>query len=188
MLTELFLNPLFWISIYSIGYIISIIVISSSKRATKIQNKIPKLLTKIFIPLVFILPILILPFTKGQKITISTFFALVIGIPLLTLNFYIKIIAQKQIGKLPGLKTKGKLIATGIYSIIRHPLYLSNGFLALGLAIVFKSLYAFLFSIAYFLLFLPIIYFEEKNLLKKYGKEYTKYKRKVPWKIIPWIV
>ena len=175
-------------SIYLIGYIISIIVLSSSKRATKLQNKIPEPFVKIFILSVFMLPILILPFTKSPKIPISTINALSIGIIFLIANFYIKIIAQKQIGKLPGLKTKGKLITTGIYNIIRHPLYLSNGFLALGLAILFKSWYAFLFSIVYMLLFLLIIHFEEKDLLKKYGKEYEKYKKKVKYKIIPWVI
>ena len=181
-------NPLFWISIYLVGYIISIITISSLKRLKKIQTKFPRSFLKIFILLVFMLPILILPFTKGPQLPISIIPALIIGIILLILNFYIKVIAQKQIGKLPGLKTNGKLITTGIYSIIRNPLYLSNGFLALGLAIIFKSLYAFLFSIVYFLFFLLIIYFEEKDLLKKYGEEYKKYKKKVKYKIIPWII
>lgn len=181
-------NPLFWIGIYLAGYIISIMIISSSKRATKIQNKIPKPLIKIFILLIFILPILILPFAKSPKIPISTITGLSIGIIFLTINFYLKITAQRQIGKLPGLKTKGRLITTGIYKFIRHPLYLSNGLLAVGLAIFFRSWYAFLFSIFYMFLFLPIIYFEEKDLLKKYGKEYIKYKKKIKWKMIPWII
>lgn len=39
--------------------------------------------------------------------------------------------------------------------------------------------------IPYFLSFLLIIHFEEKNLIEKYGKEYLEYKRKVPWRMIP---
>ena len=101
------------------------------------------------------------------------------------INFYIKALAQKKIGAIPALKTKSKLVTTGIYGIIRHPLYLSNGFLALGMAILFKSMPALLCSIPYFFLFLPIIYFEEKNLLKKYGQDYEEYKREVPWRMIP---
>jgi protein-S-isoprenylcysteine O-methyltransferase Ste14 len=30
-----------------------------------------------------------------------------------------------------------------------------------------------------------IIYFEEEDLLAKYGEEYEEYKKKVPWRIIP---
>ena len=103
----------------------------------------------------------------------------------MVINFVVKIISQRQIGVSPALKSKGRLVTTGIYGVIRHPLYLSNGLLAIGMAILLKSMYAFLFSIAYTFLYLPIIYFEEKDLLAKYGTEYKKYKRKVPWKMIP---
>jgi protein-S-isoprenylcysteine O-methyltransferase Ste14 len=39
---------------------------------------------------------------------------------------------------------------------------------------------AFLFSFIYFFSFLPLIYFEEKNLLEKYGEEYQEYRKKFP--------
>ena len=93
--------------------------------------------------------------------------------------------AQKKIGTMPALKSKRKVITTGIYSVVRNPLYLSNALLAFGMAALFNSLYGFLFSILYTILYLPIIYFEEKDLSKKYGKKYEKYKRKVRWKMIP---
>lgn len=65
---------------------------------------------------------------------------------------------------------------------------MSNGLLAIGMAILFKSLYALLFSVPYFLSYLLIIYFEEKDLLKKYKEEYKKYKKEVSWKILPRII
>jgi len=52
----------------------------------------------------------------------------------------------------------------GPYGIVRNPLYLSNGLLAMGMAILFRSLYAFLFS---------------------NGGEYLDYRKKVPWRMIP---
>ncbi|PIP12413.1 MAG: hypothetical protein COT45_01465 [bacterium (Candidatus Stahlbacteria) CG08_land_8_20_14_0_20_40_26] len=85
-------------------------------------------------------------------------------------------------------KSKAKLSTTGIYGVVRHPLYTSNGLLALGMAILFKSMCALLFSIPYALLYLFIIHFEEKNLLERYGEEYKEYKRKTPWKMIPKVI
>jgi len=188
MLNNFLNNPLFWIGIYLIGYIISIVVLSLKGTLTKIENKIPRSLIRIFILLTFIAPPIALPFAKGPKIAIPLSIALTLGTILLGINFYIKILVQKQLGVMPALKSKGKLITTGIYGIVRHPLYLSNGLLAIGMAVLFRSMYALLFSIPYLLLYLPIIYFEEKDLLEKYKEEYKEYKKKVPYRAIPKIV
>lgn len=199
MIHNIWLNPLFWIGIYLIGYSITIAVLSISGMQTKVENKIPKPLVRIFVFVTFVVPPVILPFTsldskhlteftKSPKIAIPTPVALTVGTFLLGMNFVIKILAQRQIGLSPALKSKAKLITTGIYGIVRHPLYMSNGLLAIGMAILFKSLYALLFSIPYFLAYLLIIYFEEKDLLEKYEEEYKKYKKKVRWRILPKII
>jgi protein-S-isoprenylcysteine O-methyltransferase Ste14 len=185
MLNSFLSNPLFWIGIYLAGYTITIVVLSLRTILTAVENKIPKSLIRVFLLLTFIVPPVALPFTRGPKITISTPITLIVGIILLALNFYVKAISQRQIGVIPALKRKEKLVTTGIYGILRHPAYLSNGLLAVGMAIFFRSIYALLFSIPYFLFFLPIIYFEERDLLQKYGKEYQEYKKKVPWRMIP---
>jgi protein-S-isoprenylcysteine O-methyltransferase Ste14 len=185
MLNNLVTNPLFWISVYLIGYITVIIALSLPKTLTEVENKIPKLLLRIYILCTFIAPPVALPFTKGPKIPIPTYIALTIGIFLLGMNFVIKILAQRQIGPFPALKSKAKLVTTGIYGTVRHPLYMSNGLLAIGMAILLKSMYALLFSIPYSLSYLLITYFEERDLLKKYGKDYQEYKKRVPYRIIP---
>ena len=92
---------------------------------------------------------------------------------------------QRRYGKSTKNVGASKLVTTGVYGIVRNPLYLSNGLLAMGMAILFRSLYAFLFSIPYLLSYLPIIHLEEKDLLGKYGGEYLEYRKKVPWRMIP---
>jgi protein-S-isoprenylcysteine O-methyltransferase Ste14 len=164
MLTGFYTNPLFWMGLHLVGYVITIVVLTLPRVSNSVENKIPKPLTRIFILLTFIAPPVILPFTKGPKIAISTPIALTAGILLLVINFAIKIVAQRQIGVSPALKSKEKLIMTGIYGTVRHPLYLSNGLLAIGLAILLKSTFALLFSITYTLLYLQIIHLEERNL------------------------
>ena len=140
-------------------------------------KKIPKALLKVYILSVFIVPPVALPFTKGPKIAISEPVALTVGTALLVISFIIKILAQKEIGAFPGLKRKAKLVTTGIYGIVRNPLYMSNGLLAIGMAVLFKSMYALMFSIAYSFSYLLVIHFEEKDLLEKYGDEYGEYKK-----------
>ena len=181
-------NPLFWISVYFIGFIIAIIILSLPRLFTGVEKKLPKILLKVYILSVFIAPPMALPFTKGPKIAIPAYVSLSLGVFLLVINFVIKILAQKEIGAFPGLKRKGKLVTTGIYGIVRNPLYMSNGLLAIGMAVLLKSMYALIFSIPYSLSYLLIIYFEEKDLMKKYGNEYHEYMKKVLYRIIPKIV
>jgi len=188
MLNNFWSNPLFWISVYLAGYITTILVLSLRKVSAKVENKIPKPLIRIFILLTFIAPVIVLPVTKGPKIAIPTLASLITGIIILGISFIIKILVQRQIGVSPALKGKAKLVTRGLYGIVRHPLYMSNGLLAVGMAILFKSIPALWFSIPYFLSYLPIIYLEEKDLLEKYGDEYQEYRKKVPWRLIPKII
>jgi protein-S-isoprenylcysteine O-methyltransferase Ste14 len=79
-----------------------------------------------------------------------------------------------------------KLVISGIYSKIRHPLYA-------GLILVFLGYFFFSGSVtaavhlACLLVYLPFgIYFEEKNLIDLFGDQYKVYRIKVP-AILPWI-
>jgi len=188
MLNNFWTNPLSWIGIYLIGYVITIVILSLPEGLSKIRNKIPKFLIRVFVFFTFIMPIIVLPFTKGSRIAIPMPAALIVGITLLGISFLIKILAQRQIGVSPVLKSKTKLVTKGLYKIVRHPLYMSQGPLAMGMAVLFRSTNALLFSIPYFFSYLLLIYFEEKNLLKEYGEEYLKYKKKVPYRLIPKII
>lgn len=101
MLTDFYTNPLFWIGLYLVGYIITMVVIRSYSMQKRTENKTPKSLMRIFILLTFVAPPLVLPFTRGPKMAIPTPVALTVGILLLSINFIIKIVAQRQIGVSP---------------------------------------------------------------------------------------
>ena len=151
----------------------------------KIENRVPKILVRIIILFIFIVPPVAVPFTEGPKATIPDPVSVSMGLSLLIINFIIRILAQKQIGKFPISNPKRRLVTTGIYGLIRNPLYASNCLVAVGMAILFKSLYALLFSIPYFFSYMLIIYFEEEDLLARYGEEYEEYKKRVPWRMFP---
>ncbi len=77
------------------------------------------------------------------------------------------------------------LNSTGVYSIIRHPLYLGNFFMWLGIALFtanFWFIIAFLFM--YWLYYERIMYAEEEFLREKYGNTYVVWAEKTP-AIIP---
>lgn len=80
MLNNFWNNPLFWISVYLIGYIIVMVMFVSPRVLSKVENKMPKPFIRIFALLTFIFPIIALPFTKGLKIAIPTSVALTVGI------------------------------------------------------------------------------------------------------------
>ena len=114
IMSNILTNPILWISVYFSGFIIAIIILGLPGLFAGVEKKLPKALLKVYILSVFIAPPMALPFTKGPKIAIPAYVSLSLGIFLLVMNFVIKILAQKKIGALPGLKRKAELITTGI--------------------------------------------------------------------------
>ena len=74
-----------------------------------------------------------------------------------------------------------ELTTAGPYSHIRNPLYIANGIIGVGIALL-SGLYDMIpiFLLVFFLLYHPIIRAEERFLSKKFGKKYTDYCQKVP--------
>ena len=93
------------------------------------------------------------------------------------------LIAFRRYGEVP----KGKkyfeaatIVTKGIYSVVRHPQYLSYMLLAAGFACLRQSLIIVLCA------FLAILFFylqakqEEQQLLRVFGEEYRSYMKRVP--------
>jgi protein-S-isoprenylcysteine O-methyltransferase Ste14 len=72
------------------------------------------------------------------------------------------------------------LNTTGIYAIVRNPLYIGNFFMFTGLVIVFSNVFAaFIFALFLILQYYFIILSEENFLKEKYGEPYEAYCRQV---------
>ena len=72
------------------------------------------------------------------------------------------------------------LNTTGIYSIIRHPLYLGNYLIWLGISIYTFNLYFLIFMSLFFWLFYKRIMFAEECFLEsKFGEEYLLWSKNV---------
>ena len=84
-----------------------------------------------------------------------------------------------------GRNTSGGQIAdvlnvTGIYSIVRHPLYVGNFFMWLGPVLFLRSAwFTVVFGLIYWLYYERIMFAEEQFLRKKFGEAYDKWSEKV---------
>ncbi|AMD18118.1 isoprenylcysteine carboxyl methyltransferase [Methanobrevibacter sp. YE315] len=79
-----------------------------------------------------------------------------------------------------------KVIDSGLYGLVRHPMYTSTIFLFLSMPLVLDSLFSFIIMLTY-----PIIIFfrirNEEKVLENELEGYSEYKEKVKYKIIPFI-
>lgn len=79
-----------------------------------------------------------------------------------------------------------KVIDTGLYGIIRHPMYSATLLLFLSMPLVLGSLYSFIIFLAYPFIIAKRIKGEEE-LLEKELDGYIEYKQKAKYRLIPFI-
>lgn len=84
-----------------------------------------------------------------------------------------------------GRNTQGQLAeqlnTTGIYSMVRHPLYLGNFLMYFGIAMLVCDLgFACIFILTYWLYYERIMYCEEQFLQRKFGATYTEWASHTP--------
>ena len=79
-----------------------------------------------------------------------------------------------------------KVVSTGLYGIVRHPMYTATILMFLAMPLVMGSWWAFLVMIPYVLAIVARIK-DEETLLTKELERYQEYKEKVRWKLIPYI-
>jgi protein-S-isoprenylcysteine O-methyltransferase Ste14 len=78
------------------------------------------------------------------------------------------------------------VVDTGLYGIVRHPMYSATLLLFLSMPLVLGSLLSFVIMLSY----IPIIVKRirnEETVLEKELKGYTGYERKVKYRLIPFV-
>ncbi len=104
-------------------------------------------------------------------------------IPIL-LSTYINFVARRDLARYwtPFASTgkEQKLVKTGIYAKVRHPIYLSGLILSLGFTFIAGNLYGLLFFILSLVAFVTRIKKEERELITKFGEEYKQYAKETP--------
>jgi len=79
-----------------------------------------------------------------------------------------------------------KVVSTGVYGFVRHPLYLGGMLLFFGAPLLLGSLYGFIIGAYLSILFVVRIMGEEKMLLDDL-EGYAAYTKKVKYRLIPYV-
>lgn len=101
--------------------------------------------------------------------------------------FYAEVLRENiYLSRTVEIQEDQKVIDTGLYGIVRHPMYTVTLFLFLSMPLVLGSVFSFLIL----LLYIPIIRKRIKNeekVLEQGLQGYLEYEKKVKYKIIPYI-
>ena len=109
----------------------------------------------------------------------------IIGIGLVVFGIYLNYSAKRK-SRLFDMVTENRLITTGVYGIVRNPVYSAILLVCTGVIFIVNNVVLFIVPIIcwiYITVFLILT--EEKWLVELYGQEYEEYCKKVN-RCIPW--
>ena len=93
---------------------------------------------------------------------------------------------NRYLSRIIEVQENQKVVDTGLYGIVRHPMYAATIFLFLSMPLILGSIYSFIIFFVY-----PIIIGKriknEEEVLEKDLEGYSEYKKKVKYKMIPYI-
>jgi protein-S-isoprenylcysteine O-methyltransferase Ste14 len=149
--------------------------------------KAPTVVQKLIVPWAMV-PLWVLPLAPQPRLTFVPLAAAVpVGLVCVLTALVIWVGALRVIGFIPGVRPPKGLVCTGMYGVVRHPIYLGNTLSVLGMALVFRAGGALLYVAVVAALLLCIIPVEERDLRAEYGEEYSAYSKKVRYRLIPYL-
>ena len=108
-------------------------------------------------------------------------FGIILGVIIAVPCFGILTVAMRDAGKEMHAPQKGIQLHGGIYKKIRHPGAVGEMPLYVVVALFVNSLFLTVWMILFIFIFTPIhIYYEERDLLKRFGDVYAEYQRTTP--------
>lgn len=156
----------------------------NAKEKQKAQGSIIKLSGLMFI-VGFILAGLDYRFKWIELMDLITYIAIVIF--LLSYIMFAFVLKQNTyLARTIKVEEGQKVISSGLYGIVRHPMYTATIFLFLAMPLILGSLISFFVFLFYPILIIFRILNEEK-VLEKELDGYIDYKKKVKYRIIPFI-
>jgi protein-S-isoprenylcysteine O-methyltransferase Ste14 len=159
----------------------------------RLKNEETEKTQKIFIHIFRITALIVIILSgldyRFQWSNISIFLVITLAI-IMIFGFILSFVVMKQnsyASRVIEIQKRQKLIDTGLYSLIRHPMYLSAILIFCPLPLVLGSFYAFILSILIVPVLLVMRIMNEEKVLKKNLIGYTKYMKKVKHRLIPFI-
>jgi len=131
---------------------------------------------KIFVPVMYFVATLALfaVYLQGPVTPLQ-----MLGMIMTVVAFMLWIVARVQLADNFSIAAKAnQLVTSGLYSKLRHPVYYFSILARIGLTPASANAYIGFAAVAVLVLELVRIRSEEKILRKKFGKQYTEYKKK----------
>jgi len=171
-------NLFFWAFIGMFGLLVGVALVSGIKLG---KNAVFGMITIMICD--FSRIILVLPFCPQPRFEIGIWnwilggiilaIAVIVCVPALSINWRTAPNSQMV------LKT------TGIYGIVRNPIYLTDILFTLGFAVMFGSIIGMALVPVWWAAYLTIVLVEEMSLERALGQRYLDYKQQVKGRIIP---
>lgn len=147
----------------------------------KYRGQIPVVLFLMAIPAIYFTDYQIINSNKNLKIAIT-----IVAILISCIGQYIRAVAIGTSHKeTSGRNTKEQIAEAlntkGIYSTLRHPLYLGNYFMWIGIIIYTFNVWFFIVcSLLFWLYYERIMFAEERFLERKFGDDYINWSLRIP--------
>ena len=131
-------------------------------------------------------------FLPGHKLGVIPFSEAVryLGVLIFLSGYWIRAVAtrtlKKQFSYLVTIQEHHQLITSGIYSLIRHPVYLGTILAVVGMFLIFSTWFGLAFVFVYTAILIHRMSLEEKLLFKYFGSVYQEYSLK-SFRLIPHI-
>ncbi|MBT3611734.1 MAG: DUF1295 domain-containing protein [Flavobacteriales bacterium] len=145
----------------------------------KYRGQFPVLLFILSVPFIFLTDYNIISYRQHN-------FFMLTAISISVLGFFVRFYT---IGTTPkgtsGRNTKEQvadvLNSSGMYSMVRHPLYLGNYLIWLGISLAsFNIYFAIIMSLLFWIYYERIMFAEERFLERKFGKDYLNWSAELP--------
>lgn len=94
-------------------------------------------------------------------------------------------VRQVQASRQPAARPRTDLLTTGLYGVVRHPIYL--GWILLVLGVPDMTMTRFVFALVSTVYLAVAIPFEERGLTETFGQDYASYQQRVRWRMLPGI-
>jgi protein-S-isoprenylcysteine O-methyltransferase Ste14 len=105
--------------------------------------------------------------------------SLLVSVPIGVISFIIGVYFVRKSEAVVFSNTEGKVIDTGVYGWVRHPMYFGELLILLGFSIATLSILSFVVWIVFFIFIDRMASYEEKDLTRILGQQYVDYQNKV---------
>ena len=167
-----------------------LIISAAHSKRNKLPSSKKSIVLRLAILILFLLIVLSIPVKNSDNANTPNDIVRIVGLVLFLLGLATVIWARINLGRNWGLpmtdKTKPRLVTSGPYHLVRHPIYAGIILSLLGFAFAVNVYWIFIFVIA-MVFFIYSALVEEKIMTKKFPNEYPDYKKKTKM-LIPFIL